>query len=48
MDAIVIDTGNRPDQSLKTLAVTMHGDYIALPRADAKRLSDTVSETLAP
>ena len=47
VDTIVIDTGNRPDQSLKTLANTIRGDYIALPRADAKRLSDTVSETLA-
>ena len=48
VDTIVIDTGIRPDQSLKVLATTMQGDYIALPRADAKRLSETVSETLAP
>jgi magnesium chelatase subunit D len=45
-DTIVIDTGNRPEQSLKSLADAMAGHYITLPRADAKHLSETISTTL--
>ena len=46
IDSIVIDTGNRPEQSLKSLSQAMNGHYVALPRADAKRLSDAVSASL--
>lgn len=46
IDSIVIDTGARPDQSLSQLATAMAGHYIALPRANAERLSDSVSSHL--
>ena len=46
IDAIVIDTGNRPSPALCELASTMHAPYIALPRADARKLSDAVTTTL--
>jgi magnesium chelatase subunit D len=44
--ALVIDTGNRPEQTLRSLAATMDATYLALPRADAGRLSAAVSATL--
>jgi magnesium chelatase subunit D len=43
---LVIDTGNRPEQGLKSLAATMDATYLALPRADAGRLSAAVSAAL--
>jgi magnesium chelatase subunit D len=43
---LVIDTGNRPEQSLKKLAQTLAATYLTLPRADAKRLSAAVSAAL--
>ncbi|MEM9585132.1 MAG: magnesium chelatase subunit D [Pseudomonadota bacterium] len=46
IDAIVIDAGNRPERSLKALSSEMRGHYVALPRADAKRLSEAVSASL--
>lgn len=46
MSAIVIDTGNRPEPSLRTLAQTLDATYVPLPRADAHRLSAAVSQTL--
>ncbi len=46
MSAIVIDTGNRPEPSLRTLAQTLDAAYVPLPRADAQRLSAAVSQTL--
>ena len=48
VDTLVIDTGNRPEQSLKHLASIMNGQYITLPRADAKRVSDAVSQSIQP
>lgn len=45
-DAMVIDTGKRPERSLKTLAQTLNGPYIAMPRADARALSTAVSASL--
>ena len=36
---VVIDTGKRPERSLRDLANTMAAPYIPLPRADARRLS---------
>lgn len=44
--ALVIDMGNRPQQSLKELAQTMGATYLPLPRADAQRLSTAVSVAL--
>lgn len=46
LDAIMIDTGQRPEQALHHLAKTMGAHYIPLPRADAKSLSDIVTTTL--
>jgi magnesium chelatase subunit D len=47
VDALVIDTTIRPERSLKQLADMMHANYIALPRADAKRVSAAVTASLA-
>lgn len=47
VDALIIDTTIRPERSLKQLADTMHANYIALPRADAKRVSAAVTASLA-
>ncbi|MCY4336154.1 MAG: magnesium chelatase subunit D [Litoreibacter sp.] len=46
IDAIVIDTGKRSDASLAMLAGAMGGHYVAMPRADARSLSETVTETI--
>lgn len=46
VDGIVIDTGNRPSAALSDLAKAMSAPYIALPRADARKLSDAVTNTL--
>ncbi|EBA14092.1 magnesium chelatase subunit D [Roseobacter sp. CCS2] len=45
-DAIVIDTGNRPEPALRNLAQTMDAAYLPLPRADAERLSKSVATAL--
>ncbi|NNF23639.1 MAG: magnesium chelatase subunit D [Rhodobacteraceae bacterium] len=44
--ALVIDTGNRPQPGLQTLAATLDAPYVPLPRADAHRLSAAISSTL--
>ncbi len=44
--AIVIDMGARPEASLRKLAAEMAGPYLALPRADAGRLSAAVAASL--
>lgn len=41
-DALIIDTGNRPEPALRDLSGTLAGTYIALPRADAARVSAAV------
>ena len=46
-DAIMIDTGQRPDQSLHQLARTMGAHYVPLPRADAKRVSAAIHQIQA-
>ncbi len=46
IDALVIDTGNRPATALNELARVMDAPYIALPRADARKLSDAVTSSL--
>lgn len=44
--ALVIDVANRPQPSLRTLAQIMDAPYLALPRADARRLSTVLGEAL--
>ena len=44
--ALVIDVANRPQPSLRTLAQIMDAPYLALPRADARRLSSVLGEAL--
>jgi magnesium chelatase subunit D len=44
--ALVIDTGPRPQPSLRALARTLDAPYLALPRADAHRLSAALSAAL--
>lgn len=46
MEALVIDTGNRPERALAALAREMQAPYLALPRADAKKLSAAVTDSL--
>lgn len=46
VDALVIDTGNRPEPQLRDLALSMGAPYLALPRADARRLSAAVAAAL--
>jgi magnesium chelatase subunit D len=46
IDSIVIDTGRRPEPGLKQIAELLGGSYIALPRADARSVSDAVARTL--
>jgi magnesium chelatase subunit D len=45
--AVVIDTATRPQEALRALAGALDAPYIALPRADAHRLSTAVSAALA-
>lgn len=45
-DALVIDTGNRPEPALRHLAQMLDAPYLPLPRADAQRLSQSVSAAL--
>jgi magnesium chelatase subunit D len=46
VDAVVIDTGNRPEPALRSLSDMLGGTYIALPRADADRLSRAVASAI--
>jgi magnesium chelatase subunit D len=43
---VVIDTANRPQPGLRAMAVAMDAPYIALPRADAQRLSGVLGAAL--
>jgi len=43
---VVIDTGNRPEPALKELARAMEAVWLAMPRADARRLSQAVAAAL--
>jgi magnesium chelatase subunit D len=45
-DAIVIDTGNRPEPALRSLAQTLDAAYLPLPRANAEKLSKSVAAVL--
>ena len=42
VDSLIIDTGVRPERKLKDLADLMRAPYFPMPRADAKRLSQTI------
>ena len=44
--ALVIDVANRPQPGLRALAGLMDAPYLALPRADAHRLSAVLGEAL--
>ncbi|HSF65765.1 MAG TPA: magnesium chelatase subunit D [Paracoccaceae bacterium] len=44
--AVVIDTATRPQAELRTLSARMGATYLALPRADAGRLSAALSAAL--
>ncbi len=46
IDALVIDTGNRPEPALRNLAQTLDAAYLPLPRADAQKLSQSVATAL--
>lgn len=46
LEAMVIDTGQRPSKPLAGLAQTLSAPYIPMPRADAKRLSSTISQRM--
>lgn len=43
---LMIDTGNRPQPQLRELADLLDAPYLPLPRADAKRVSEAVSDAL--
>ena len=47
VNAIIIDTGNRPEPQLRTLAAVMDANYISLPRANSANISTAVSAALA-
>ena len=44
---LIIDMSNRPQPTLRDLSAALGGAYIALPRADARKLSDAVNASLA-
>lgn len=44
--ALVIDTAMRPQPDLRALAQAMAATYLALPRADARRMADTLALAL--
>lgn len=46
IDCLILDTGMRPSRQLEALSPILNGAYIALPRADAQRLSAAVTTAL--
>jgi magnesium chelatase subunit D len=46
--SVVIDTASRPEAGLKRLSQSLGGTYLALPRADAARLSSALEAALGP
>ncbi len=44
--SITIDTGQRPNPTLHELSALMGGSYLAMPRADAHRVSAAITTTL--
>ena len=47
INALVVDTGARPQRDLEELARCMAATYLPLPRADSKLLSASVTASLA-
>ncbi len=47
IESLLVDTSRRPKPRAKALATEMGATYIALPQADAARISTTVQRTLA-
>jgi magnesium chelatase subunit D len=43
---LVLDTANRPQPALRTLAAELGATYLPLPRADARRLAGTLAAAL--
>ena len=46
LPAVMVDTGNRPQPDLATLARHLGGAYVPLPRADAQGLSRAIGQAL--
>lgn len=46
MPAILVDTSRRPSQQAEKLAEALYGRYTPLPRADARKISQTVQHAL--
>lgn len=46
LPALIIDTANRPQPNLRVLANVLNAPYVALPRADAQRLSSVLQAAL--
>ena len=46
--SVVIDTATRPEAGLKRLSAALGGVYLALPRADAARMSTALETALGP
>lgn len=46
ISALVIDMSNRPQEALRGLSTHLNAAYIALPRANAERLTEAVSAAL--
>jgi len=44
--SVIIDIARRPREGARTLAETMHADYVTLPRADAGAMSEVVASYL--
>jgi magnesium chelatase subunit D len=47
ISSLVIDMSNRPQEALRALSARLGAPYVALPRADANRLSAAVSGALS-
>ena len=48
LPALVLDTGNRPSPWLQMLARQMNATFMALPRADSRRMSAALTAVLEP
>jgi magnesium chelatase subunit D len=46
LPTVVVDTANRPQRDLATLAAALDGAYVPLPRADAAGLSRAIGQSL--
>jgi magnesium chelatase subunit D len=46
MKSVFIDCGKRPNNNLKSLATSMGGNYVSLPRTNATKISNLIQENL--